>query len=220
MAKGRVWWQQQAVRAARVAVGLCFTSLGFALNLESHLGLGPLFVIQDGVAKKLGIEIGYAVIGIGLLMFVLSLLLREMPGLGTLVTVVGGGFVVNAVLAVMPDIENLPMRVIALLLSLPVMTFGGAMIMSARLGVAPLDAVMTGIYRRTPFSLYQVRVGLEVTMFLIGWALGGEVGIGCLWIGLGVGPFIQWWLHVLRAMPEKNTELLGAEPLGVDDARE
>lgn len=212
----------RVTRILRVVVGVSFASLGFAMNLESHLGLGPLYVIQDGIAKQLGVEIGYAAIGIGLFLFVLSLLLREMPGVGTLVTVVAGGLAVNAILAWFPSSDVLAWRVVLLALSLPVMTFGGAMVMSARLGVSPLDAVMYGVYRRTRFSLYQVRVGLEITMFLVGWALGGEVGIGCVWIALGVGPGIELWLKVLRAMPEKDSELLGAlvlEPSFGDDGR-
>lgn len=212
----------RVTRTLRVVVGVSFASLGFAMNLESHLGLGPLYVIQDGIAKQLGVEIGYAAIGIGLFLFVLSLLLREMPGVGTLVTVVAGGLAVNAILAWFPSSDVLAWRVVLLALSLPVMTFGGAMVMSARLGVSPLDAVMYGVYRRTRFSLYQVRVGLEITMFLVGWALGGEVGIGCVWIALGVGPGIELWLKVLRAMPEKDSELLGAlvlEPSFGDEGR-
>lgn len=212
----------RVTRTLRVVVGVSFAALGFAMNLESHLGLGPLYVIQDGIAKQLGVEIGYAAIGIGLFLFVLSLLLREMPGVGTLVTVVAGGLAVNAILAWFPSSDVLAWRVVLLALSLPVMTFGGAMVMSARLGVSPLDAVMYGVYRRTRFSLYQVRVGLEITMFLVGWALGGEVGIGCVWIALGVGPGIELWLKVLRAMPEKDSELLGAlvlEPSFGDDGR-
>lgn len=212
----------RVTRTLRVVVGVSFAALGFAMNLESHLGLGPLYVIQDGIAKQLGVEIGYAAIGIGLFLFVLSLSLREMPGVGTLVTVVAGGLAVNAILAWFPSSDVLAWRVVLLASSLPVMTFGGAMVMSARLGVSPLDAVMYGVYRRTRFSLYQVRVGLEITMFLVGWALGGEVGIGCVWIALGVGPGIELWLKVLRAMPEKDSELLGAlvlEPSFGDDGR-
>lgn len=204
------------MRLSRIAVGLFFSCLGFAMNLRSHLGLGPLYVVQDGVAKHTGLTIGVAGIGIGLFMFVLALLLREMPGIGTLATVVAGGFMIDAILAVFPDVDPLPARIALLVLCLPVMTFGGALLMSANLGVAPLDAVMVGVYRRTPLSMYQVRVALELLMFLVGWALGGEVGIGCFYVALGVGPGIEIWLRVLRAMPAKNTELMGAEPITFD----
>jgi len=203
-------------RTLRIVVGLFFSCLGFAMNLRSHLGLGPLYVVQDGFAKRAGISIGAAVIVIGLLTFVVALVLREMPGLGTLVTVVAGGVVVDLILAVFPAVEPLGARIALLVLCLPVMTFGGALIMSADLGVAPLDAVMVGIYRRTPLSMYQVRLALEVAMFLVGWALGGEVGIGCVYVALTVGPGIEIWLRVLGAMPAKNTELMGAEPITLD----
>jgi len=98
-------------------------------------------------------------------------------------------------------------RVVFLVAGLVIMSFGGALYMSARLGVSPLDGLMTGIYRRVPWSLYQVRLGLEVLGFVLGWWAGGEVGIGCVVIGLGIGPFMQLWLGVLRAMPDKLTDL-------------
>lgn len=97
-------------------------------------------------------------------------------------------------------------RVAVLVLATLAMTFGGALYMSADLGASPLDALMTGIYRHTPFSLRVVRIGLECFGLALGWMLGGKVGVGTVFIGLTVGPLLQFWLKVLRAHPRKHVD--------------
>jgi len=62
---------------------------------------------------------------------------------------------------------------------------------------------MTGAYKRVPFSLYQVRIGLEVLGLALGVLAGGSAGVGSLFIGLTVGPFLHVWLVLLRAMPDR-----------------
>jgi uncharacterized membrane protein YczE len=54
---------------------------------------------------------------------------------------------------------------------------------------------MTGIHRRTGWPVWRVRVGIELVVLAIGWALGGDVGLGTLAFALLIGPIVQ------RALP-------------------
>ena len=190
-------------RAARVLFGVGLVALAFAMTVRAHLGLGPWHVVQQGLSRQSGLSLGTAGIVTNAALFGVALLLRERPGAGTLAAVVLGNVLLDGVLPLVPTPHGAPLRALTLLAALVVMSFGAALYLSAALGAAPLDAVMTGIYRRVPGSLYTVRIGLECLGLLLGLLAGGDVGVGCLVIGAGIGPGIQLWLRLLRAMPEK-----------------
>ncbi len=192
-------------RIGRVAVGCLFISIGFGLTLRAHLGLGPWHVLQQGLSHHLGVSVGTAGMVTASVLFVVALLLRERPGLGTAASIVLLNVFIDLVLPLVPTPHGMPARLGVLGAGLVVMSFGAALYLSADLGASPLDAVMTGIYRRVPWSLYTVRIGLELVGFVLGWAAGGEIGLGCVVVGLGIGPGIELWLRLLGAMPLKTT---------------
>lgn len=202
-----------AARAFRLTAGPLLVAIAFAAVLRAHLGLGPWHVLQQGVANHLGISLGQAAwVNAGATMLVAALL-GEMPGIGTVIAVFLGGALLDMVL---PWIGTPTMPLVRLAYlggGLAVMSLGGSLMISARLGTSPLDALMTGIYKRTPFRVATVRVGLEVLGLVLGWLAGGEVGVGCVVIGLGIGPCIQGWLRLLGATPPKLYAVPQVAPL-------
>ena len=190
-------------RSARLAVGLVLIGLSFSLCLRAHLGLGPWWVLQDGLHQHLGISLGVASYLLNAAWLVAAMSLRERPGPGTFLGIGVGGLILDGMLPLVPAPHGLALRLTTLAVALVILGLGAALVFSASFGVSPLDALMTGIFRRVPCSLRQVRIGLEVLGFALGWIAGGEVGVGCVVIGLGVGPSIQAWLKVLGAMPTK-----------------
>jgi uncharacterized membrane protein YczE len=190
-------------RAARLLVGIALVGIAFALIVQAHLGLGPLHVLLQGGGRRLGLSIGQASIVVNLVLLLVATALRERSGIGSLMSIVLGGILVDAFLLVVPEPRSLVVRSAMMVGGLAVMAFGAALYMSADLGASPYDAVMVGIYRRVSWSLSQVRIGLEVLSLAAGWVAGGEVGVGCVVIGLGIGPGIELSLRLLRAVPEK-----------------
>jgi uncharacterized membrane protein YczE len=55
---------------------------------------------------------------------------------------------------------------------------------------------MTGLHARLRRPIWLVRTCLEVTVVLIGWALGGIVGVGTVLFALLVGPLCEFFLRV------------------------
>jgi uncharacterized membrane protein YczE len=54
---------------------------------------------------------------------------------------------------------------------------------------------MTGIHRRTRISIARVRTVLEVGVVVVGWALGGTVGVGTVAFALLIGPAVGFLLE-------------------------
>lgn len=169
----------------------------YAVTIRAGLGLGPLFVLQDGVAKHAGIAIGTSVIVTGFASVAIALLLRYRPGPGTVALPVLGGLTLDALLPHVPTLHGLIVRVFAVLLATWIMALGAALTIRASVGVAPYDAVMLGLRRVLGRPLAPIRIAMEASVLTLGWLLGGSVGVGTAITGLLIGPGIQFWLAVI-----------------------
>lgn len=190
-----------ASRAARVLTGATVASIGIALNGYSAFGWGALFVLQEGVTETTGVPFGGSVVAVGVAMFVVATALGERPGPGTLGTIVLIGIFSDGFGRAVPADGPVLLRSLALAVSPLVMSLGSTISYSARLGIEPLGSLMFAVHRHVPLSLRTVRLLLEAAMALVGWVLGGVVGVGCVVIGLAIGPCVQGWLRVLGIEP-------------------
>ncbi len=184
-------------RIALLFGGSLVVTTCYAVTIRADLGLGPLYVLQDGFARHAGISIGTSVTVTGFAFVLVALLLRYWPGPGTLVLPILGGVTLNVLLPHVPTPHGLPVRTASVLLASWMMALGGAMIIRASVGVAAYDAVMLGLRRLTRRPLAPIRVAMEATVLTVGWLLGGSVGVGTVITGLLIGPGIQFWLHVV-----------------------
>ena len=49
---------------------------------------------------------------------------------------------------------------------------------------------------RTGLSVRLVRTSIEATVLVVGWLLGGTVGVGTVLYALGIGPLVQLFLRI------------------------
>ncbi len=202
--------------AGRVALflgGTTLSTLCYALTIRAGLGLGPLFVLQDGFARTTGISIGAAVTATGFMCVAIALCLRSWPGPGTLAQPVLGGVTLNAVLPHVPTLHGVPLRLAAVFTATWLMALGGVMMIRAGVGVAAYDAVMLGLHRvlrRRRLAL--IRLGMEATVLAVGFVLGGAVGVGTLVTGGLIGPGIGFWLRRTGGPLPTSAPHVAAEP--------
>lgn len=175
-------------------VGCAISTVCYALTIRATLGLGPLYAVQDGISRLLHISVGSAVMVVGVALVALAVGLRSWPGPGTLILPFLGGAGLDALLPHLPVLHGIPFRLAVVVLASWLMGLGGALIISARVGAAALDAVMLGLHRIMGRPLAPVRLAMEVTMLFTGWLLGGAVGVGSVITGLVIGPAMQFWM--------------------------
>jgi uncharacterized membrane protein YczE len=182
----------------RLLLAFLVAGTGIAVMVTADLGLGPWDVLHQGLARRLGIGIGRATILVGVLVLALWWPLRERPGLATLLNVALIGLVVDLVLSVLSTPALLWQRWMLLLLSVPVFALGTSLYLGVGLGSGPRDGLMTGLARRgIPVGV--ARAGIELSALLIGWLLGGTVGVGTVYFALGIGPMVHVLLPRCRA---------------------
>jgi len=194
-------------RIGQLAVGLVVYGVSLAMMVESHLGLDPWDVLHDGLAQRLPLTFGTVVIAVGALVLLLWWPLRQMPGLGTVANVVVVGVASDVGLLVLHQPDTLAGRLALLLGGLVLNAVAGGLYIGAQLGPGPRDGLMTGLVRRTGWSVRLVRTTIELTVLAAGFVLGGAVGFGTVLYALAIGPLLQLFLPLfvvpLTAAPKR-----------------
>ncbi len=162
-----------------------------ALLVRSGLGLDPWDVFHEGVADRTGLTFGTVVILTGAVVLLAWWPLRQRPGIGTVANVVVIGLAADATLWLLPDPGHLTWQIVYLVGGIVGNGLAGGLYIGAGLGPGPRDGLMTGLVRVTGRSVRLVRTSLEVTVLLVGWAVGGTVGVGTVAYALLIGPSVQ-----------------------------
>ncbi|MEU7924769.1 hypothetical protein [Micromonospora sp. NPDC049107] len=191
-------------RLSQLYAGLVLYGVSMALMVRSQLGLDPWDVFHQGLSELTGLSFGTVTIGVGALVLLLWIPLRQRPGLGTVSNVVVVGLVVDATLALLPAGGPLGVRIALLITGIVANGAATALYLGARLGPGPRDGLMTGFVARRPrFSVRLVRTVIEVTVLALGWLLGGTVGVGTVAYALAIGPLAQFFIPLVAVPPAK-----------------
>ncbi len=196
-------WKRYARRLVQLYVGLWIYGLGAALQVRAGLGLDPWDVFHQGLSHHIGLAIGTVVIIVGALVLLLWIPLRQAPGLGTVSNVVLVGVSMNVNLELFSAMHGLWLRGIVLAVSIVLGGVATGMYIGAHFGPGPRDGLMTGLARRTGRSIRLVRTGIELTVLVAGWVLGGSVGVGTIAYALLIGPLAQVFLTMLDTKRER-----------------
>lgn len=183
-----------ARRLPQLALGLVLYGLTLAMIIRAAIGNAPWDVLHQGMARHLPISIGVAVIVMSLVVLLLWIPLRELPGLGTIANSFVVGLSADFFLALIHRPEALEAQVLLMVAGVTLNAAATALYIGSQFGPGPRDGLMTGLHRRTGVSIRAVRTGLEVTVVVLGFALGGVVGVGTLAYTLAIGPLVQLML--------------------------
>jgi uncharacterized membrane protein YczE len=187
-------------RGTALLVGLMGYGFSMAVMVRSGLGLDPWDVFHQGLANRTGMTIGVATAVVGVAVLLAWIPLRNRPGIGTVANVIVIAVTVDAALAVLPEPTGLPVRIAMMLGAVVLNAVSTVLYIGAGLGPGPRDGLMTGLVARTGLSVRLVRTSIEALVLIVGWLLGGTVGVGTLVYAFGIGPLVQL---VLRVTPRR-----------------
>ncbi|MCW2786434.1 MAG: hypothetical protein JWP74_2951 [Marmoricola sp.] len=181
-------------RLSQLAVGLVLYGMTLALIIRADLGNAPWDVLHQGLARHLPISIGTAVIAMSLLVLLLWIPLKELPGFGTIANSFVVGIAADVFLGLFGTPDSMAARVAMMLAGVVLNGVATALYIGSQFGPGPRDGLMTGLHRRTGVSIRAVRTALEVSVVGAGFLLGGVVGIGTLIYTLAIGPMVELML--------------------------
>lgn len=195
------------------SLGAFVLAYGVDLTRLALLGLSPWDVLHEGIALNTPLSFGVASILVGIVLIILSSFMGIRPRVGTVINMVVVGLMIDAIL--MWNLIPLPAAV-SMALGLPhngirygyliigsiVLGIGSAWYVTANLGAGPRDSLMLGLSRITGWQVGIVRTLLEGTALLVGWLIGGPVGIGTVISALIIGWAIQGALAVFGKLAQ------------------
>lgn len=187
-------------RLLNLHLGLVLFGISVALMVRADLGLDSWDVLHQGLARRTGLPFGWVVNGVGGLVLLLWLPLRQRLGVGTVSNVIVVGLVADATLGVLPQPHDLMIQVTLLVAAIMLNGVATGLYVGAGLGPGPRDGLMTGLAARG-HSLRAVRTSIELTVLLVGWLLGGTVGVGTLAFAVAIGPLVHYFIPKLSITP-------------------
>lgn len=184
-------------RLLRLLLGLWLYGLAIALMVKGALGASPWDVFHLGVALHLPLSLGTVIVLASLAVLLVWIPLRQMPGLGTVANTLLLGPFADINLALLGAPSGWAAQITFMLGGVLICGFATALYVGAQLGPGPRDGLMTGLARKSGWSIRRVRTLIEVSVLIAGIALGGTVGVGTVVFALAVGPVTQFFLPYL-----------------------
>lgn len=180
-------------RITRCVIGLALFGIGISLIINAKIGVPPWDVFHQGAAERVDRSIGTVIIATGAGLMLLWIPLRQKPGLGTVLNAIEIGLVANVAIDRLPQPDSVLAQVPMMLSGIVVTAIGSGLYIGSGLGPGPRDGLMTGLAARG-IPLRIARTGIEVTVLVVGWFLGGQVGVGTVAFALLIGPLVQAFL--------------------------
>jgi uncharacterized membrane protein YczE len=196
-------WDLSLPRVLILFFGLAIFGLGDSLLIQANIGNAPWTVLAEGVTLKTNLSIGWATFFISVFVLLLWIPLRERPGFGTLSNIVLIATFIQLGTMIFPEVNSLPAGIAYDLIGIALVGFGSALYITCGLGPGPRDGAMTGIHQRTGIRVGRVRMGIEVTVLLAGWSLGGTVGLGTALFALLIGQSVAIFLGLVARLTSK-----------------
>lgn len=181
-------------RILQLIIGLFFFGAGCALIVEAGIGNDPWTVLSQGIAVQTGWGIGWIVNGIGFLVLLAWIPLRQRPGVGTIANILLVGTSMQIVLDVFPPMDGLMVQIAVFTAGVLMVGVASGVYIGARFGPGPRDGLMTGLNSRIGWPIWLCRLIVEATVLVIGWMLGGTVGFGTLAFAIFIGPIVHFAL--------------------------
>lgn len=192
----------------RLLVGLVVLALGIYLTRLSHFGLSPWSAFHDGLERVTGIGFGYITQIVGVIIMVFSILVFHTKiGIGTILNVLLVGPIIElyqVVYYVFP--ETLFVQILIFMGGLLIMTFGRSLYISSELGQGPRDGLFIGLARTTRFEVKYIKLTIEFIVFVIGYLLGGTIGVGTILVVVLSGYLIQFYFKLLHYNPKTSMQ--------------
>lgn len=173
------------------ALVFSFALYGFAISMQidTNIGLAPWGVFHQGISQTTGLPFGFTTQLVGIIIVIITLLLKVYPGIGTILNVILIGFFVDLFQKNnwTEFSDNIVVRIILANIAAIMIGYASYLYIKQSVGVGPRDGLFIALIDITKWRVGYVRVLIEGSVFVIGFILGGSIGIGTL-IAVFLGP--------------------------------
>ena len=177
--------------------GLFLFGLGESLLITSGAGVGPYTVLAQGISNHSGWSIGLSTFVISIFVLLLWIPLKQKPGMGTILNAFIIALTIEFSVFYLPYPETYPMQILQVVVGVLIIGIGSGFYLIANLGAGPRDGLMIGLQKKTNLPIYSIRTIIEVSVVIVGWLMGGVVGLGTAIFAFGIGPSVALGLSMV-----------------------
>lgn len=192
--RGRFWRDLVVIQ-----IGFAIFGFSIAIVIRANLGASSWAVLEVALAQVFHITPGTGAVLVGAAVLLVALALREQIGWGTVANILSIGPWEDLFLWMLPEVQsNLPVQILFLLLGVIAMSVGSAIYISVDAGAGPRDSLMIAVARTTALDVRAGRAVIETSVVLVGWILGGPLGVGTILFALFIGPAVHAAFRVFK----------------------
>lgn len=186
------------IRLPILFAGFFILGIGIVANLYAYLGTSPWGVFHVGLTNIAPLTLGQATQIVGLIIIISSWLLGFSPGFGTFANMITIGFFIDIIISwnIVPIQSQTSLQILQLLLSIIILGAGVFLYLKAQLGAGPRDGLMVALTARFNRPVSHIRVPMDITVSILGYLLGGPLGMGTVITALTLGYSIQFFFRI------------------------
>ena len=179
--------------------------------------MAPWDTVFLGIASKTPLTYGLAAMLTNVFILAVDIAMGESIGFGTFIDAVVTGLFVDLIDAsrVVPDIQSVTVGALVLILGLFIMAVGQYFYMTAGQGCGPKDSFVVGVGKRMPrVPIGAVQIGIQAAVLILGFVLGGPIGLGTLLSVVFMGTTMQIVFRLLHFEPRNVRQENVLETIG------
>lgn len=170
-------------------LGLALYAAGNVAALYADLGMNPWGVFHMGISNHTPLTFGQANQLIGLAILLTAYGMGIIPGLGSIANMIFIGAFIDIFekLNIFKTPKTLFGQYLMLFFGIFIIGWGTFLYLRVNLGAGPRDGLMEGLVRKFKKPVWLIRGVIETIALIIGYLLGGPVGIGTVITALTIG---------------------------------
>lgn len=186
-------WLKLLLKMPSLFFGFFLFALAMLLALYSKLGMSPWDVFHMGIVAHSTITLGRAAQLVGFCVILLSAFLGVIPGIGSIFNMIFIGIFVDLInnMGIIKTPGSMLLKILMLLSAILIMGIATYFYLNVELGAGPRDGLMEGLVIKLNKPVWLIRGSIEITVLIIGFFLGGPVGVGTLLLAVAIGPSVQ-----------------------------
>ena len=196
-------WDLSIARTAVLFFGLFIFGLGDSLLIQSTIGNAPWSVLAQGISHHLNISMGWSTFAISSVVLLLWIPLKEKPGFGTISNIIIIAGAIEIGVTFFPKQNSFLLGIAYCLIGIAMVGAGSALYITCGLGPGPRDGLMTALHLKSGIRIGRVRLAIEGSVLIAGWALGGTLGLGTLLFATLIGQSVAIALGVVSRVTSR-----------------
>lgn len=173
--------------------GVLLYAIGILFTLYSKMGMSPWDVFHMGIVNHTSLTLGQVSQITGFIILFSAYFIGVVPGIGSACNMIFIGMFIDIIekFKIFRTPDSLILQIIMLFTGIIIMGWATYFYLKVNLGAGPRDGLMEGLVKKVKKPVWIIRGIIEITVLVIGYILGGPVGIGTVIIAGTIGLSVQ-----------------------------